>query len=102
VRVREVVILRDVAEDLNDGKAFYDQSEPGVGDYFWDSLLGDMESLGVYAGIRNRSHGLYRMLARRFPYAVYYEIADDIAYIVAVLPMCRSPGWIRKRLKGRG
>ncbi len=102
MRVREVVILREVAEDLNDGKAFYDQSEPGVGDYFWDSLLGDIESLLVYAGIHSRAHGLYRMLARRFPYAIYYEIADDIAYIVAVLPMRRSPAWIRKRLEGRG
>jgi hypothetical protein len=34
VRVREVVILREAAEDLNDGKASYDQGEPGVGDYF--------------------------------------------------------------------
>ncbi len=37
MNVREVVILREVADDLNDGKAFYDQREPGVGDYFWDS-----------------------------------------------------------------
>jgi hypothetical protein len=50
VKAREVVILREVADDLNDGKAFYDQSEPGVGDYFWDSLLADIESLMIYAG----------------------------------------------------
>ena len=47
MRVREVIVLREVADDLNDGKAFYDQREPGVGDYFWDSLLCDIESLVI-------------------------------------------------------
>jgi hypothetical protein len=42
------------------------------------------------------------MLAKRFPYAIYYEVADEAAYVVAVLPMRRSPNWIEKRLKGRG
>jgi hypothetical protein len=100
--VREVVILREVAEDLNDGKAFYDQREPGVGDYFWDSLLADIESLIIYAGIHGRAQGLYRMLARRFPYAIYYEIAGEVVYIVAVLPMRRSPEWIKRKLEDRG
>ena len=31
------------------------------------------------------------MLAKRFPYAIYYEIKDEIAYVVAVLPMRRDP-----------
>jgi hypothetical protein len=42
------------------------------------------------------------MLAKRFPYAVYYEIVDDVAYVIAVLPMRRSPEWIKKRLNDRG
>jgi hypothetical protein len=99
--VKDVIILKEVADDLNDGKAFYDQREPGVGDYFWDSLLGDIESLVIYAGIHSREHGLYRMLARRFSYAIYYEIVDDIAYVVAVLPMRRNPAWIKSKIKGR-
>ncbi len=100
--VREVIVLREVAADLNDGKAFYDRRRPGIGDYFWDSLLADIESLVVYAGIHSRKQGLHRMLAKRFPYAVYYEIADDVIYIVAVLPMRRDPSWITGKLKDRG
>lgn len=61
----------------------------------------DLESLKIYAGIHHRTHGLYRMLARRFPYAIYYEIAADVAYVVAVLPMRRDPEWIRGRLDDR-
>jgi hypothetical protein len=41
------------------------------------------------------------MFARRFPYAIYYEMVDDIAYVVAVLPMRRNPVWIKRRLKER-
>ncbi len=101
MKVREVVILREAADDLNDGRAFYDRSGPGVGDYFWDSLFADIESLVIYAGVHCIVHGLYRMLARRFPYAIYYEVADQIAYVVAVLPMRRSPEWIEEKLEDR-
>ena len=102
MKVRDVIILKEVADDLNDGKAFYDERGPGVGDYCWDSLLADIQSLVIYAGVHPRTHGLYRMFARRFPYAVYYEIVDEVAYVIAVLPMRRSPEWIDKRLKDRG
>jgi hypothetical protein len=101
MRVRNVVVLKDVAEDMNDAKAFYDQKESGVGDYFWDSLLADIESLMIYGGVHTKEYGLYRMLAGRFPYAVYYEIVDDIAYVVAVLPMRRNPAWIKSKLEDR-
>ena len=49
MRIKNVVVLSDVADDMNDGKAFYDQKEVGVGDYFWDSLISDIESLWLYA-----------------------------------------------------
>jgi hypothetical protein len=45
--VRNVVALKDVAEDMNDGKAFYAQKELGLGDYFRDSLPADIESLMI-------------------------------------------------------
>lgn len=102
MNAREIIVLAEVADDLNDGKAFYDESEPGVGDYFWDSLLGDIESLLIYAGIHSRVHGVCRMLAKRFPYAIYYEVAAEVVYVIAVLPVRRDPAWIEGRLKDRG
>lgn len=99
--VKDVIILKEVSDDLNDGKAFYDRREAGVGDYFWDSLVADIESLVLYAGVHSKEHGFYRMLAKRFPYAIYYDIVDDIAYIAAVLPIRRNPSWIKRKIKGR-
>ncbi len=101
MKVEDVILLKEVANDLHDGKAFYDQREAGVGDYFWDSLIADIESLIIYAGIHKKSHGLYRMLAKRFPYAIYYDIVDKIAYVIAVLPMRRDPAWIERQLGER-
>ena len=99
--VEGVSILKEVSNDLNEGKAFYDKKEPGVGDYFWDSLLADIESLLLYAGIHKKEHGFYRMFAKRFPYAIYYYIEEDVAYIVTILPVRRNPAWIKSKIKDR-
>ena len=40
-----VVILEDAAEDLESGAQFYESCETGVGDYFLDSILSDLDSL---------------------------------------------------------
>lgn len=101
MKIKNVVILKEAVNDLNDGKIFYDHKETGVGDYFWDSLVADFESLKLFAGIHNKRFGLYRMFAKRFPYAIYYEIKDEIAYVIAVLPMRRDPVWIKRKITDR-
>lgn len=101
MKIKDVRVLKEAIIDLEEGKSFYDQNEYGVGDYFWDSIISDIESLVIYAGIHNKKYGFYRMLAKRFPFAVYYEIINKIAYVIAVLPMRRDPSWIRKKLKTR-
>ena len=37
--MRRVVILAEAAEDLEQGRDFYNEQEPGIGDYFADSLV---------------------------------------------------------------
>ncbi len=101
MKIKDVLISNDAVNDLDDGNSFYDNKETGVGDYFWDTLLSDIESLVIYAGIHSKKHGFYRMASKRFPYAVYYEIRNEIAYVVAVLPMRRDPAWIRRQIEER-
>jgi hypothetical protein len=100
-KVKKVVVLSEVAQDLNNGKDFYDQNEPGVGDYFWDSLMADIKSLISYSGIHPIKNGYYRMPAKRFPYYIYYTIAEGNAYVFAVLPMRKDPLWIEDQLRDR-
>jgi hypothetical protein len=54
MKIKNVLILEEAVIDLDEGKSFYDENELGVGDYFWDSLLADIESLVIYAGIHNK------------------------------------------------
>lgn len=51
MKIREVINSDDAVADLDAGRAFYDASEMGVGDYFIDSLISDLESLAYFAGI---------------------------------------------------
>lgn len=74
MKARELTALKEVAEDLEEGRLFYDRKEPGIGDYFFDSLISDLESLKLYAGIHSKRFGYHRMLSKRFPFAIYYEV----------------------------
>ncbi|MBN1932885.1 MAG: type II toxin-antitoxin system RelE/ParE family toxin [Desulfobacterales bacterium] len=101
MKIQDVFVLKEAVDDLEEGKAFYNLRESGVGEYFWDCLISDIESMVIYAGIHKKKFGLYQMFSKRFPYSIYYEIIEEIAYVVAVLPMRRDPAWIAKQLKDR-
>jgi len=101
MRVKAVVVLDEAAADLAAGIAFYDAQEQGVGRYFSDSLLSEIDSLQLYAGIHSAHLGFHRMLARRFPFAIYYDVEGGIARVAAVLDMRRDPAWIREEIEER-
>ena len=46
------------------------------GDYFFDSVFSDIDSLVLYGGIHPKVTGFHRLLTRRFPYTVYYKIEE--------------------------
>lgn len=93
-----IEILDGAKKDFLDGIRFYEKQSEGVGRYFYDSLMSDIESLHLFAGVHAKQYGFYRMIARRFPYAIYYQIENKIVQIQAVLDCRREPKWIRKRL----
>ena len=70
-----------------------------MGDYFSDTLYGEIESLALYAGIHNRRFGFHRALSRRFPYSIYYDIEDGEARVYGVLDNRRDPNWIYHHLQ---
>ncbi len=96
-----VVVLEDAAEDIESGRRFYESCEAGVGDYFAESILSDLDSLVLYAGIHPVYFGFHRVLSKRFPFGLYYEIEGDVAYVYAVLDLRRDPLWIRSELTKR-
>lgn len=97
-----IEILDDAYEDLIQGFVFYDSRETGLGSYFLDCLFSDIDSLLLYAGVHQIIYTYYRCLSKRFPFAIYYSVGDDLIRVHAVLDCRRSPLWIRKRLTEDG
>ena len=93
-----IEILDEAEKDLVNGFAFYERQSKGLGDYFLDSIFSDVESLHLYAGIHALHFGYHRLLAKRFPFAIYYRIENDIVRVYAILDCRRSPAWTRDRL----
>ena len=96
----QIRISRSAEDDLLNGFVFYERQQAGVGSYFQDSLYADVDSLTLYGGMHPKPHGRsHRMLAKRFPFAIYYDLQGESVTVVAVLDCRRNPASIIKRLK---
>lgn len=93
----KIEILSSAMSDLAEGRQFYEEQSEGLGEYFFDSLFSDIDSLTLYAGIHPIFYGYHRMLSKRFPYAIYYKLREkSVATVWRVLDLRRDP----KRIKG--
>ena len=93
-----VNISDDAEADIREGYWFYEKQNDGLGNYFRDCIIADIDSLAFYGGIHEVSNGYHRKLASRFPFAVYYKVDTDAVTVVAVLDARRDPSWTRDRL----
>ena len=98
----KIKILDEAQDDLIQGFRFYEGREAGLGAYFLDCLFSDIDSLLIYGGIHQVIYGYCRCLSKRFPFAIYYNVEENIVHVHAVLDCRRNPLWIRKRLKREG
>ena len=95
----KIKILSSALEDLYAGRAFYEKQVEGVGEYFFDTLFADIDSLALYAGIHPKKFGYHRLLAKRFPYAIYYKMDDSQTVVVQrVLDLRQHPQKTRASL----
>jgi plasmid stabilization system protein ParE len=94
----KIVILPSARDDLADGFDFYERQREGLGDYFLETLFSDLDSLQLYAGIHRKVLGFHRVLSKRFPYAAYYDVENQLIRIWAVLDCRQEPESIRRRL----
>lgn len=87
----KIKILPWALEDLDRGRRFYARQGKSVGDYFLDSLFSDIDSLELYAGVHLKVFDFHRLLAKRFPYAVYYKLDGDLCIVFRVLDCRQEP-----------
>lgn len=95
-----VRILTSARNDLAAGREFYEQQGEGVGAYFFDSLFSEIDSLSIFGGVHRQTQGFHRLLARRFPYAIYYKVdSEGVVVVYRVLDCRQDPEQIRRALK---
>jgi hypothetical protein len=91
-------------EDLIEGFRFYENRESGLGSYFLDCLLSDIDWLILYAGIHRIVFGYHRLLSNASPLPFIISLKHDLTRVHAILDCrrnptwSRNPTWIRKRL----
>ena len=94
-----VEIREEARADLHAGYRFYEEQAAGLGRYFLECIFTDIDALTQLAGIHESVDGFQRMLSKRFPYAIFYEIVGNVVRISAILDCRRDPDWIHKRLR---
>ena len=87
-------LLTDVAGDADIEAAFdwYESEQPGLGLEFLDEVRAAYARIldGPFKYQELRS-GIRRALTRRFPYAIYFSLENDLIVVIAVLDTARDP-----------
>lgn len=96
----KIQLLGRAEQDLQAGYAFYEQQSQGLGDYFLDTLFSDIDGLLLHAGVHERHASYYRLLSKRFPFAVYYTIEQEVILVWAVLDCRQQPHTLLAKLMG--
>ena len=93
-----IQLLSLAVDDLAKGRDFYDRIEPGLGNYFLDSLYSDIESLQIHAGVHIQVQGYFRALSHRFPFAIYYKLEGELISVWRELDCRQNPARTKQNL----
>ena len=95
----KIRILRSASRTLADAITFYERQEAGLGAYFLTSMMSDLRSLNIHAGVHQKYNGLYhRMVCTRFPFSIYYQKDGSNVDVYAILDDRRDPKWTEEIL----
>jgi plasmid stabilization system protein ParE len=84
-------LLEAAKDDLRSGWLFYERQSPGLSNTFLAAIDSDVQALALYAGTHLKLAGFYRMLIKRFPFALYYLVNESSIDIYAILDCRRDP-----------
>ena len=80
---------------------FYEKTEIGLGIYFIDHFMEEVDALKIHAGSHRKRQGLHFCQIKKFPVALYYRLEADLVRICAVIDCRRSPYKIQRILSHR-
>jgi plasmid stabilization system protein ParE len=94
-----LVLAPEVEQDLAETYAWYEQRRAGLGEDFLSCVDARIESICRTPEMHAIVFKTYRRgLVRRFPYAAFYEYANDSVTVYCVFHTARDPAKWRQRL----
>ena len=74
----ELIIAPETVQDITEAYSWYEDRRSGLGEEFWSCVDACIEAIRRTPEIHDIVHENYRRgLVRRFPYAIFYEYAED-------------------------
>ena len=74
-----IAVTESASDDIAEGYLFYESQENGLGSYFETSILSQIRSLQIFAGLHEiHFDNYYRMITRHFPYAVIIALKGTL------------------------
>jgi|APCry1669188970_1035186.scaffolds.fasta_scaffold05822_1 Putative addiction module component len=61
----KIRLLSSSLDDVIDGRLFYEKQGEELGEYFFDSLFSDIDSLTLYGGVHPKIFGYHRMVVQK-------------------------------------
>ena len=95
----KIQILNAAESDIEEGMIFYENQSDGLGLYFLETIMSDIQSLQIYCGIHIKIKEYYRLLSKRFPYSIYYKYTKNTIFIYAVFDCRQNPKRIEEKLR---
>jgi plasmid stabilization system protein ParE len=95
----KIKLLSSAMQDLYEGRLFYEKQGEGLGEYFFNSLFSDIDSLTLYGGTHPKHFDCHRLLSKRFPYAIYYRVEGESVVVWRILDLRRNPRKMRQSLE---
>lgn len=88
----ELVFAPEAEQDLAEAYDWYEERRPGLGDEFLGCVEAALEGLARKPLMYPKVHKDFRrVLVRRFPYSIIFEVAESEVHIFAVFHSSKDP-----------
>ncbi len=95
----ELIIAPEAEQDIAEAYAWYEARRAGLGEEFLSCVDASIQAICRMPEMYGAIHEAYRRaLVRRFPYAVFYEYANDVVTVYGLFHTSRDPNKWRQRL----
>ena len=96
----KLVIAPQAEQDIDEAYDWYEERRPGLGEEFLGCVDACIQQICRTPELHAKAYKDYRRaLARRFPYAVFYEYADDTVTVYCIFHTSRDPEKWRQRIE---